>query len=118
MNYKLQIHFLNDLSMWRAHISGLINMNIIKSPYLHQCRLDSNGNGFFVVQKTSSNLQETYHLGFTCQQDEPCLESGLGVFLEGGWANPQGKCLGEVKKITYPSALRTIESCKFGRNSL
>jgi len=43
VNYKHQILFLNDLSMWRAHVPDLINMNTIKSPYLHQCRLDSNG---------------------------------------------------------------------------
>jgi len=51
MNYKLQIHFLNDVTMWRTHVATLINMNTIKSPYLHQCRLHSNGNGFKVVQK-------------------------------------------------------------------
>jgi len=70
-NEKFQIHFLNDVTMWRAHVLALINMNIIKSPFLHQCRLHSNGNDFKVVQKgfinSSSNLQETYHLGFTCQ---------------------------------------------------
>jgi len=72
MNYKLQIHFLNDVTMWRAHVPALINMVIIKSPFLHQCRLHSNDNGFKIVQKSfiksSSNLQEAYHLGFTCQQ--------------------------------------------------
>jgi len=72
MNYKHQIHFLNDVTMWRAHVPALINMDIIKSPFLHQCRLHSNGNGFKIVQKgfikSSSNLQEAYHLGFTCQQ--------------------------------------------------
>jgi len=71
MNYKLQIHFLNDITMWRAHVSALIHMNTIKSPFLHQCRLHSNGNGFKIVQKgfikSSSNLQEAYHLGFSCQ---------------------------------------------------
>jgi len=48
-------------------------MNTIKSPFLHQCRLHCNGNGFKIVQKsftqTSSNLQEANHLGFTCQQN-------------------------------------------------
>jgi len=51
MNYKLQIHFINDVTMWRAHILALINMDIIKSPFLHQCKLHSNGNGFKIVQK-------------------------------------------------------------------
>jgi len=63
MNYKLQIHFLNDVTMWRAHVPALINMNIFKSPFL--------GNGFKIVQKSfiksSSNLQEANHLGFSCQ---------------------------------------------------
>jgi len=72
MNYKHQIHFLNDVSMWRAHVPALINMNTIKSPFLHQCRFHSNDNDFKVVQKgfikSSSNHQEAYHLGFTCQQ--------------------------------------------------
>jgi len=71
MNYKHQIHFLNDVSTWRAHVPALINVNTIKSPILHQCRFYSNGNDFKVVQKgfikSSSNLQEAYHLGFTCQ---------------------------------------------------
>ena len=43
--------------MWRAHVPAYINMNIIKSPFLHQKS--------FI--KSSSNLQEAYHLGFTCQ---------------------------------------------------
>jgi len=68
MNYKLQIHFVNDVIMWRAHVPTLINMDIIKSPFLHQCRLHSNGNGFKIVQKdfikSSSNLQEAYHFRF------------------------------------------------------
>ena len=72
MNYKLQIHFLNDVTMWRAHVPALINMNTIKSPFLYQCRLHSNDNGFKIVQKgfikSSPNLQEAYHLGFSCQQ--------------------------------------------------
>ena len=72
MNYKLQAHFLNDISTWRAHISALITMDIIKSPFLHQCRLYSNVYGFKIVQKSfiqsSSNLQEANHLGFSCQQ--------------------------------------------------
>jgi len=71
MNYKLKIHFLNDVTMWTAHVLALINMNIIKSPFFHQCRLHSNGNGFKIVQKSfiqsSSNLQEAYRLGFSCQ---------------------------------------------------
>jgi len=72
MNYKLQIHFLNDVTIWKAHAPALINMDIIKSPFLHQCRLHFNSNGFKIVQKgftkSSSNLQEAYHLGFTCKQ--------------------------------------------------
>jgi len=46
------------------------------------------------------------------------LESGLGVFLEGGWANHLGKGLREVKKTIYPSELRTNKSYKFYRNSI
>jgi len=72
MNYKLQIHFLNDVTTWRAHVPALINMDITKSPFLHQYRLHSNGNGFKIVQNasfnSSSNLQEANHLGFSCQQ--------------------------------------------------
>jgi len=34
MNYKLQVHFLNDVTAWRAHIPALITMDIIKSPFL------------------------------------------------------------------------------------
>ena len=72
MNYKLQIHFLNDVTTWRAHVLALINMSIIKSSFFHQCRIHSNGNGFKIVQKSfiqsSSNLQEANHLGFSCQQ--------------------------------------------------
>jgi len=71
MNYKLQAHFLNDVSTWRAHIPALITMDIIKSPFLHQYRLHSNVYGFKIVQKSfiqsSSNLQEANHLGFSCQ---------------------------------------------------
>jgi len=71
MNYKLKIHFLNYVTIWRAHVPALINMVIIKSPFLHQCRLHSNGNGFKIVQtsfiQSSSNLQEANHLGFSCQ---------------------------------------------------
>jgi len=69
MNYKLR-HFLNDVTMWKAHVPALINMNTTKSPFLHQCRLHSNGNGFKIVPKgfikSLSNLQEAYHLGFSC----------------------------------------------------
>jgi len=50
MNYKLKIHFLNDVTTWRAHVPALITMDIIKSPFLHQCRLHINGNGFKIVQ--------------------------------------------------------------------
>jgi len=32
MNYKHQKHFLNDVTMWRAHVPALINMDTIKSP--------------------------------------------------------------------------------------
>ena len=77
MNYKQQIHFLNDVTTWRAHIPALITKDIIKSPFLHQCRLHSNGYGFKIVQKSciqsSSNLQEANHLGFSCQQSPPNL---------------------------------------------
>jgi len=34
MNYKLQIHFLNDITTRRAHVPALITMDIIKSPFL------------------------------------------------------------------------------------
>jgi len=48
--------------MWKEHVPTLINMDIIKSPFLHQCRLHSNGNGFKIVQrsfiKSSLNLQD------------------------------------------------------------
>jgi len=81
MNYKLKIHFLNDVTIWRAHVPALITMDIIKSPFLHQCRLHSNGNGFKIVQKSfiksSSNLQEANHLGFTCQQNVDQLLNSL-----------------------------------------
>jgi len=52
MNYKLKVHFLNDVTTWRAHIPALMTMNIIKSPFLHQCRLHSNVYGFKIVQKS------------------------------------------------------------------
>jgi len=86
MNYKLQIHFLNDVTTWRAHISALISMVIIKSPFLHQRRLHSNGNGFKIVQKSfiqsSSNLQEANHLGFSCQHGQDAITwSCLGWFI-------------------------------------
>jgi len=72
--------------MWRAHVLALINMNIIKSPFLHQCRLQSNGNGCKIVQKSfiqsSSNLQEANHLGFSSQQSPPYLiEANLYLLL-------------------------------------
>jgi len=51
MNYNLKIHFLNDVTIWRSHIPALINMVNIKSPFLHQCKFHSNGNGFKIVQK-------------------------------------------------------------------
>ena len=77
MNYNLQIHFLNDVTTWRALVPALITMDIIKSPFLHQCKLHINGNGFKIVQKSliqsSSNLQEANHLGFSCQQSPPDL---------------------------------------------
>jgi len=76
MNYK-QVHFLNDVTTWRAHIPALITMDITKPPFLHQCRLHSIGYGFKIVQKSfiqsSSNLQEANHLGFSCQQSTPDL---------------------------------------------
>jgi len=79
MNYKLQVHFLNDVTTWRAHVSALITMDIIKSPFLHQCRLHSNVYGFKIVQKifiqSSSNLEEANHLGFSCQQEAQQRES-------------------------------------------
>jgi len=85
MNYKLQIHFLNDVTTWRAHVPALITMDIIKSPFLHQCMLHSNGNGFKIVQKsfihTSSNLQEANHLSFSCQQSPPDLIKSTSIPL-------------------------------------
>jgi len=88
MNYKLQVHFLNDVTTWRAHVPALITMDIINSPFLHQCRLHSNGIGFKIVQKSfiqsSSNLQEANHLGFSCQQSPPDLmkpTSILSIFF-------------------------------------
>jgi len=60
MNYKLQIHFLNDVTTWRTHVLALINMNIIKSPFLQQCRLHSDGNGFKIVQKSLFNLHQIF----------------------------------------------------------
>jgi len=81
MNYKLQVHFLNDVITWRAHVPALITMDIIKSPFLHQCRLHSNVYGFKIVQKSflqsSSNLQEANHLGFSCQQKILLLIKGF-----------------------------------------
>lgn len=104
MNYKQQIHFLNDVITWRAHVSALITMDIIKSPFLHQCRLHSNVYGFKIVQKSfiqsSSNLQEANHLGFSCQQSPPDLmkptsipsilfylplQNASSIFLETNW---------------------------------
>jgi len=70
MNYKLKIHFLNDITMWKGHVPALIKKDIIKSPFLHQCRLHSNDKGFI---QFSSNLQEANHLGFSCQQSPPDL---------------------------------------------
>ena len=71
--------------MWRAQALVLINMNIIKSPFLHECRLHSNGNGFKIVQKSfiksSSNLQEANHLGFSCQQSPPDLMKPTFIFF-------------------------------------
>jgi len=53
LQYELQTSntLSNDVTMWRANVLALINMDIIKSPFLHQCRLHSNGNGFNIVQK-------------------------------------------------------------------
>ena len=51
--------------MWKGHVPALIKKDIIKSPFLHQCRLHSNDKGFI---QFSSNLQEANHLGFSCQQ--------------------------------------------------
>jgi len=72
MNYKQQIHFHNDVTTWRAHVPTLITMDVIKFPFLHQCRLHFNGNCFKIIQKSfiqsSSNLQEANHLGFSCPQ--------------------------------------------------
>jgi len=87
LQYELQSskHFLNDVTMWRAHIPALINMNIIKSSFLHQCRLNANGNDFKVVQKgfinSSSNIQETYHLGFTCKHSPFYLMKPISNFF-------------------------------------
>ena len=85
MNYKLKIHFLNDVTTWRARVPALINMVIIKYPFFHQCRLHSNGNGFKIVQKnfiqSSSNLQEPNQLGFSCQQSPHDLMMPTSIFL-------------------------------------
>jgi len=85
MNYNLQIHFLNDVTTWRALVPALITMDIIKSPFLHQCKLHINGNGFKIVQKSliqsSSNLQEANHLGFSCQQSLPHLMKPTFIFF-------------------------------------
>ena len=58
------------LKVYITHVA----LYTIKSSFLHQCRLYCNGNGFKIVQKgfikSSSKLQEAYHLGFTCQQQE------------------------------------------------
>ena len=84
MNYKQQAHFLNDVSTWRAHIPALITMDIIKSPFLHQCRLHLNVYGFKIVQKSfiqsSSNLQDANHLGFSCQQ-RAAAKRRVGCFV-------------------------------------
>jgi len=97
MNYKLQIHFLNDVTTWRAHVPALITMDIIKSPFLHQCRLHSNGNGFKIVQKSfiqsSSNLQEANHLGFSCQH--------LSEFLDSDYAGCKLDRKSTSEHITY-----------------
>ena len=75
LQYELQTSntLSNDVTMWRANVLALINMDIIKSPFLHQCRLHSYGNGFKIVQKgfikSSSNLQEAYHIDFSCQHN-------------------------------------------------
>ena len=83
MNYNFKIHFLNDVTTWRAHVPTLITMDIIKSPFLHQCRLHSNVNGFKIVRKSfiqsSSNLQEANHLGFSCQQSPPNLMKPISI---------------------------------------
>ena len=89
MNYKLQTHFLNDVSTWGAHILALIIMDIIKSPFLHQCRLHSNVYGFKIVQKSfiqsSSNLQEANHIGFSCQHGQHMwryVTSGVDAYVK------------------------------------
>jgi len=60
-------------------------MDIIKSPFIHQCRLHFNGNGFKIVQKSfiqsSSNLQEANDLGFSCQQSPPDLMKPTSIFF-------------------------------------
>jgi len=66
-NYKLQVFFPNDWSIWRASVQGLFNMSNIKSPWLHQCRHDSKVMTSSFFNKASSNLQETHHPGFACQ---------------------------------------------------
>jgi len=60
MNYKLKIHFLNDITTWRAHVPALITMDNIKSHFLYQCRLHSNGNGFKIFQKASLGLHQIF----------------------------------------------------------
>jgi len=114
MNYKLQVHFLNDVTTWRAHIPALITMDIIKSHFLHQCRLHSNGYGFKIVQKSfiqsSSNLQEANHLGFSCQHLSPEREESRSTLIPGR--------LGEKREPTpkhEPSNSRLGEMVSFGR---
>jgi len=107
MNYKLQVHFLNDVTTWRAHIPALITMDIIKSPFLHQCRLHSNAYGFNIVQKSfiqsSSNLQEANHLGFSCQQSPSDLmkpTSIASIFFYLPLQNASSICWKPIDEVT------------------
>jgi len=105
MNDKLQVHFLNDVTTWIAHIPALITMDIIKSPFLHQCRLHSNVYGFKIVQKSfiqsSSNLQEANHLGFSCQHDNPYgPDDQVGLDDPNVLDNPDG--LDDMDEPKYP----------------
>jgi len=113
MSYKLQKHFLNDVTTWRAHVPALINIVIIKSLFLHQCRLHSNGNGFKIVQKSfiqsSSNLQEANHLGFSCQHKTLSLpHERSGFYLA---KKCHATCHTSIMHIQKPRKRLLLQAC-------